>query len=173
MILFAGLAIGGLAGIAAAFYFSVRPDNSRVRAAAGPGRAGAARFGGGRSRNSHPSSSGAARSPRSARSASSMNRRAAAPAGYEPVTGFNGADPRAGLREDSGSLVADRGTGRKASTGPMRSASTGLMAAATSLPEAPAGRRADAEPHAEAGQRAGGARSGDAVTSRPRRRGAG
>src|ERR1700722_9563679 len=39
MILVAGLAVAGLAGIAAAFYFSMRPGGSRVRAA-GPDRAG-------------------------------------------------------------------------------------------------------------------------------------
>jgi hypothetical protein len=47
MILVAGLAIAGLAGIAAAFYFSVRPGNSgnsRMRVA-GPGRSGAERSG--------------------------------------------------------------------------------------------------------------------------------
>ena len=38
MILVAGLAVAGLAGIAAAFYFSMRPGGSRDRAA-GPGRA--------------------------------------------------------------------------------------------------------------------------------------
>jgi len=130
MILVAGLAIAGLAGIVAAFYFSVRPGGSRVQTAAGPGRAGAGRGGG-----SRPSSSRAAGSPSSARSASSVSR-----------------------REDSGSLVADRGAGREATTGPMRGASTGPMAAAGSLPEAPAGRRADA------------GRAGATETSRARRR---
>ena len=35
MILVAGLAFAGLAGIAAAFYFSMRPDSSRARAVPG------------------------------------------------------------------------------------------------------------------------------------------
>jgi len=165
MILVAGLAIAGLAGIAAAFYFSVRPGNSRVQTAAGPGRTGT-----GRDRSSRPSSSGAARSRGSARSAGSVSRRAAGPARDEPVTGFGGADPRIRLGEDSGSLVADRGAGREAATGPMRSASTGPMAAATSRPEAPAGRRADAEPHPDADYLAGAGRAGDTEASRPRRR---
>src|ERR1700730_738697 len=62
MILVAGLAVAGLAGIAAAFYFSMRPGGSRVRAA-GPDRAADSRVPGSRSRTS-PSSSG--RSDRSA-----------------------------------------------------------------------------------------------------------
>ena len=62
MILVAGLAVAGLAGIAAAFYFSMRPGGSRVRAA-GPGRAADSRVPASRSRTS-PSYSG--RSDRSA-----------------------------------------------------------------------------------------------------------
>src|SRR5580700_7206516 len=55
MILVAGLAVAGLAGIAAAFYFSMRPGRPRVRAA-GPGRAADSRVPAGRSRTSPPSS---------------------------------------------------------------------------------------------------------------------
>jgi|HubBroStandDraft_1064217.scaffolds.fasta_scaffold00682_17 hypothetical protein len=60
MILVAGLAVAGLAGIAAAFYFSMRPGGSRVRAAgasrAGAGRGGPSRSPAGRSRTSQLSS---------------------------------------------------------------------------------------------------------------------
>jgi len=116
MILVAGLAIAGLAGIVAAFYFSLRPGSSRVRTTAGPNR--------GR------------------------------------------------LRENPGPLVADRGTHRDASAGPMRSTSNGTVAVAAPLPEAPAGRRADAEHYADASYRAGGGRSSATAASRSRRRGA-
>jgi hypothetical protein len=57
MILVAGLAVAGLLGIAAAFYFSVRPSGSRTRGA-GPGRTGADRT----ARSSAGSSAGSARS---------------------------------------------------------------------------------------------------------------
>ena len=106
MILVAGLAIAGLAGIVAAFYFSLRPGSSRVRTTAGPNR--------GR------------------------------------------------LRENPGPLVADRDTHRDASAGPMRSASNGTVAVAVPLPEAPAGRRADAERYADASHRADAERYADA-----------
>jgi hypothetical protein len=64
MILVAGLAIAGLAGIAAAFYFSMRPGGSRVRPETnraeasrdGASRAGVSRAGAGRSRTSPPPS---------------------------------------------------------------------------------------------------------------------
>src|SRR5580700_4378176 len=62
MILVAGLAVAGLAGIAAAFYFSMRPGGSRVRTA-GPDPAADRRVPASRSRTT-PSSSG--RSDRSA-----------------------------------------------------------------------------------------------------------
>jgi hypothetical protein len=65
MILVAGLAVAGLAGIAAAFYFSMHPGGSRVRAAR-PGRAGDGRRPAGKGRTSQPP---ADRSDRSARSA--------------------------------------------------------------------------------------------------------
>lgn len=149
MILVAGLAIAGLAGIAAAFYFSVRPGRSRDAT-------GADRFPRSRGRNSRPSSSRTARSSGPARSASSTNRRAA---------GHSRPEPAAGLREDPGSLVADRRTIREASTGPMRRASTGPMPAARPLPEARAGRPADAQRLADAGRRAGLTRHADAARS--------
>jgi hypothetical protein len=131
MILVAGLAIAGLAGIAAAFYFSVRPGRSR-------GATGGDRFPRSRGRNSRPSSARTARSSGPARSASSMNRRAAGHTRSESAAGYSAA---AGLREDPGPLVADRGTVREASTGPMRRASTGPMTAAGPPPDARAGRR--------------------------------
>jgi hypothetical protein len=56
MILVAGLAIAGLAGIAAAFYFSMHPGTSQVQTAAGPGRDRAGGFGASRSGSSRPSS---------------------------------------------------------------------------------------------------------------------
>ena len=62
MILVAGLAVAGLAGIAAAFYFSMRPRGSRVRAA-GPGRAADSRVPASRSRTSPPSSGRSDRPP--------------------------------------------------------------------------------------------------------------
>lgn len=66
MILVAGLAVAGLAGIAAAFYFSMRPRGSRVRAAE-PGRAADSRVLASRSRTSPPSSGRSASPERSAR----------------------------------------------------------------------------------------------------------
>src|SRR3984885_2229415 len=61
MILVAGLAVAGLAGIAAAFYFSMRPGGSRVRAS-GPDRAGDNRAPASTSRPPPPSSGPSARS---------------------------------------------------------------------------------------------------------------
>src|ERR1700691_3543057 len=71
MILVAGLAVAGLAGIAAAFYFSMRPGRSRVRTAAGPGPAADSRVSASRSRISPSSSDRADRSADPARSARS------------------------------------------------------------------------------------------------------
>ena len=68
MILVAGLAVAGLAGIAAAFYFSMRPGGSRVRAAE-PGRAADGRVPASRSRTSPPSSGRSDRSASPERSA--------------------------------------------------------------------------------------------------------
>src|SRR5215472_5985504 len=56
MFLVAGLAVAGLVGIAAAFYFSIRSGN-RVRSA-GAGRAGAARRPGGRNSTARPDPDG-------------------------------------------------------------------------------------------------------------------
>src|SRR5580693_4376131 len=64
MILVAGLAVAGLAGIAAAFYFSMRPGGSRVRTA-GPDPAADRRVPASRSRTT-ASSSSSGRSDRSA-----------------------------------------------------------------------------------------------------------
>ena len=68
MILVAGLAVAGLAGIAAAFYFSMRPGGSRVRAA-GPDPAADRRVPASRSRTSPPSSGRSDRSASPDRSA--------------------------------------------------------------------------------------------------------
>jgi hypothetical protein len=154
MILVAGLAIAGLAGIAAAFYFSVRPGRSQ-------GATRADRFSRSRGRNSRPSSAAAARSSGPARSASARNRRAAGHARTEPAAGFGSAadfGAAAGLREDPGSLVADRRTAQ-ASTRPTRRASTGPTPAPR--PEARNGRRADAERFADAGRGAVATRPAD------------
>jgi hypothetical protein len=82
MILVAGLAVAGLAGIAAAFYFSMHPGGSRARAAGlgragdsrGPadrGRAGDSRGPGDRGRTSQPPASRSDRADGPARSARS------------------------------------------------------------------------------------------------------
>ena len=56
MFLVAGLAVAGLVGIAAAFYFSIRSGNRRDKRlrSAGAGRAGAARRPGGRTSTARP-----------------------------------------------------------------------------------------------------------------------
>ena len=133
MILVAGLAVAGLAGIAAAFYFSMRPGGSRVRAA-GPGRAADSRVPASRSRTS-PSYSGRsdlsaspersarpdrpARSDRPARAAASAgpvgsagsgSGRAAERTGASTVIDFTGPQP---VLDDSEPAV----TGRRARHG--------------------------------------------------------
>jgi len=104
MILVAGLAVAGLAGIAAAFYFSMRPGDSRARASqpaqpSRPGRSADSRHAGSRSRTaqapsgkSNPAASPAqsgrpARSPGGARSG---NGRTADRAGSSTVIDFTG-----------------------------------------------------------------------------------
>jgi hypothetical protein len=72
MILVAGLAIAGLAGIAAAFYFSMRPGGSRVHASEAS-RAEVSRTGAGRSRTS-PQASARSVSSRSVSSRSVSSR---------------------------------------------------------------------------------------------------
>jgi hypothetical protein len=113
MILVAGLAVAGLAGIAAAFYFSMRPGDSRVRAS-GPDRAADSRPPASRSRTSQaPSgrsdrSGSPARSARSARSAGgarSGNGRTADRTGSSTVIDLTG--PQRVL-EDSEPLVPGR-----------------------------------------------------------------
>jgi len=118
MILVAGLAIAGLAGIAA-FYYSMRPGSSRLGAGARPGRAAAAWFAGVRDRNPRPWSSRTAGSSSPARSHGTTSR-AAGRTGAEPLAGSAGADPRTGPGEDSAPPVADRRTYREAFTGPWR-----------------------------------------------------
>ncbi len=76
MILVAGLAIAGLAGIAAAFYFSMRPDGSRARTVPGsrgrgPARTGDSQRPASRSRTSRAPTDGSDRSASPARSARS------------------------------------------------------------------------------------------------------
>jgi hypothetical protein len=95
MILVAGLAVAGLAGIAAAFYFSIRPGSSRAPAA-GPGQAGADRLPESRSRTAPGSSDRPARSASSARPPGPAGRPASR-TGPRPV-----ADGSAGSREDQG-----------------------------------------------------------------------
>ena len=89
MILVAGLAVAGLAGIAAAFYFSMRPRGSRVRAAE-PGRAADGRAPASRSKTSPPSSGRSASPERSARASQSV--RSERP-GASTVIDFTGPQP--------------------------------------------------------------------------------
>jgi hypothetical protein len=120
MTLVAGLLIAGLAGIAAAFYYSTRPGRSRVGAGARAGRGGAERFAGNRGRNTRPSSSRAVRSPSSGRSGGSTSSRTAGRSGPEPMTGSGRAGAMTGPGKDPAPLVAERRTHREASTGPRR-----------------------------------------------------
>ncbi len=133
MILIAGLAVAGLAGIAAAFYFSVRSGSSRARFA-GPRRAGTDRLGASRNRTSLSGPARSARTTNPSRSAETV-RRAPDRTAAEPPTGF---DAPAGPPEQPGRLVA----GRRREHG----APTGLVAAAD-VPaeefEAPAGPAAE------------------------------
>ena len=115
MILVVGLAVAGLAGIAAAFYFSMRPGDSRARAS-GPGRGADSRPPASRSRTAQvPSgrsnpSTGPSRSARSARPAGgtrSGNGRTADRTGSSTVIDFTG--PQRVL-EDSEPLVTGHRT---------------------------------------------------------------
>src|SRR5580704_13363766 len=130
MILVAGLAVAGLVGLAAAFYFSMRPGDSRVRAA-GPSRAADSRVPASRRRPTPPSSGRSdrsaspersaradrpARSDRPARAAASAGPagsarsgggRAAERTGASTVIDFTGPQP---VLDDSGPAV----TGRRA-----------------------------------------------------------
>ena len=141
MILVAGLALVGLVGIAAAFYFSMRPGSPRDEALPGsprdeavpgrsgdsrgpggsgaprgarPGRAAASRPPASRSRTSPPSSGGPARPASPAPSARPGRSARGAPVsdGTGPSTVIDFTDPRMGL-EDSGPLV----TGHRARHG--------------------------------------------------------
>src|SRR5579859_4957676 len=120
MILVAGLAVAGLAGIAAAFYFSMRPRGARVRAA-GPDRSADSRVPAGRSRTSPPSSGRSDRSDRSASPVRSVRpdrpdqpaastRRAADRAGASTVIDLTGPQP---VLDDAEPAV----TGRRARHG--------------------------------------------------------
>ena len=141
MILVAGLALVGLVGIAAAFYFSMRPASPRDEALPGsareeavpgrsgasrgpdgsgaprgprPGRAAASRPPASRSRTSPPSSDGPSRPASPARSARPGRSAGGAPVsdGTGPSTVIDFTDPRMAL-EDSGPLV----TGHRARHG--------------------------------------------------------
>src|SRR5580693_245477 len=103
MILDAGLAVAGLAGIAAAFYFSMRPGGSRARTATSS-RSGDNRVPAGRSRTSHqpsarPRSADPARSAGSAGNARSGSGRAlnrtvpSGSTGSSTVIDFTGPQP--------------------------------------------------------------------------------
>lgn len=109
MILVAGLAVAGLAGIAAAFYFSMRPGGSRVRAA-GPDPAADSRVPASRSRTSPPSSGRSDRSASPERSArtdrparSDRPARAAASAG--PVGSAGSGDGRGAERTGASTVI--------------------------------------------------------------------
>jgi hypothetical protein len=97
MFLVAGLAVAGLAGIAAAFYLSVRPGSSRARASS-QGRAGADELPASRSRTSPPSSARSGRSPSPGRSTGPS--RSASPPG--PAAGRTGPDRRADVNGPTG-----------------------------------------------------------------------
>ena len=101
MILVAGLAFAGLAGIAAAFYFSMRPDSSRARAVPGSRvqdavQTGESRRPASKSRTSRPPTGGPDRSAspaRSARGARAESGRAidhTGPSGSSTVIDFTG-----------------------------------------------------------------------------------
>ncbi len=145
MILVAGLAVAGLLGIAAAFYFSVRSGKSRSRggsASSGPARS--------------------ARTSTGSRAAGSARRaagRTAPTSGFDaPDTGFDAPTRTSG---EPGRLVA----GRRARPTPP----TGMVAAADEPSEefeAPAGLASPADLEAEAGtarSRRRGWRKGDDV----------
>jgi hypothetical protein len=121
MILVVGLAVAGLAGIAAAFYFSMRPGDSKDRTS-GPGRSAGSRPPASRNRTSQAPSgrsgrsagpAGSARSARSAGRARSGPGRAADRPGSSTVIDFTGPQP---VLEDSEPLV----TGRRARHGDRR-----------------------------------------------------
>ncbi len=157
MILVAGLAIAGLAGIAAAFYFSVRPGNSsnqlssRVRAA-GPGR------------------TGADRSPaRSSRSAISPDRSGQTARRSRPDTGadFSGPPRR---REDSGHLAAGHRAHHDGSPGPKHDGSPGPRADRAVLAGQRAASGGSRATHADRPDWEADATAGAVRTSRPRLR---
>jgi hypothetical protein len=122
MFLVAGLAVAGLVGIAAAFYFSIRSGNrgdKRLRSAGsgrtGAGRAGAARRPGGRNSTARPDLTG--HSPRTANggrpvttfrpaAVSSRNSRAKADTGPDPVADFDPV-PAGGRRAAPAATAAD------------------------------------------------------------------
>jgi hypothetical protein len=129
MILVAGLAVAGLAGIAAAFYFSMRPGRSRVRAA-GPGRAADSRVPAGRSKTS-PLPSG--------QSAGSRGGRATEHTGASTVIDFTGPQP---VLDDAEPPV----TGRRARHGDRLDDMPGTPVAPVPRRRAAARNLADADP---------------------------
>ena len=159
MILVAGLAVAGLAGIAAAFYFSMRPGDSRARSS-GPDRGAGRRPPASRSRTaqvpsgrsdpsaSPPRSASAARSAGGARSANGRTADRTGPAGSSTVIDLTGPQP---ALEDSEPPV----TGHRARHGSRRD----------DAPDGPAPDRRAAAPrsHAEEPHDA-------AATARSRRR---
>ena len=126
MFLVAGLAVAGLVGIAAAFYFSIRSGNrgdKRLRSAGagrtGAGRAGAARRPGGRNSTARPDLTGHPRRTANGgrptttfrpAAVSSRNSRAQADTGPDPVADF---DPvlAGGRRAAPGASAADSWSG--------------------------------------------------------------
>jgi hypothetical protein len=111
MILVAGLAVAGLAGIAAAFYFSMRPGDSRASQASRSGRGTDRRQPASRSRtaqapsgrsNSSASPAQSARSARSSGGARSGNGRKADRTGSSTVIDFTGPQQ---VLDDSGPPV--------------------------------------------------------------------
>src|SRR6516225_11424695 len=98
MILVAGLAVAGLAGIAAAFYFSMRPGDSKVRAS-GPHRGAKSRPAASRSRTSQ------APSGRSDRSASPVRSSRTAPSGDGARSGNRPGNGRSADRAGSSTVI--------------------------------------------------------------------
>jgi len=99
MILVAGLAVAGLAGIAAAFYFSMHPGGSRVRAAVA-GRAGDSQ---------RPASRGRSSSPPGDRSDRWASRARSARSAGDPSPARS-AKPAGGARSGSGRAVDRTGS---------------------------------------------------------------
>jgi hypothetical protein len=124
MFLVAGLAVAGLVGIAAAFYFSIRSGNRRDKRlrSAGAGRAGAARRPGGRTSTARPDLNGHPRRAVNGSGPVTTFRPAASPKTYRPKAD-TGPDPvadfdhvPAGDRRAAPGAAVSRGGSRRPRT---------------------------------------------------------